>query len=187
VAAPAPIAQSTAISGTGQLCVLAFFDDNGNGQRDEQVVATPVSQNAAPHMRGLEDPVPNIQFTLATGGVEVARYVSDGVSEGVSGYCFENLPALGYTAVATYTQGYVPTTPLDDSVTVNPGAKSIFFVGLRRPADEFRDVSKTPTPVANPLTTPSNIFGVLATIGGSLLVLGAVGIVVSLVLQRRQL
>jgi LysM repeat protein len=187
VAAPAPIAQSTAISGTGQLCVLAFFDDNGNGQRDEQVVATPVSQNAAPHMRGLEDPVPNIQFTLATGGVEVARYVSDGVSEGVSGYCFENLPALGYTAIATYTQGYVPTTPLDDSVTVNPGAKSIFFVGLRRPADEFRDVSKTPTPVANPLTTPSNIFGVLATIGGSLLVLGAVGIVVSLVLQRRQL
>jgi hypothetical protein len=48
-------------------------------------------------------------------------------------------------------------------------------------------VSKTPTPVANPLTTPSNIFGVLATIGGSLLVLGAVGIVVSLVLRRRQL
>ena len=72
-------------------------------------------------------------------------------------------------------------------MNVNPGAKSSFFVGLRRPKDGILDVSKTPTPAANPLTTPSNIFGVLATIGGSLLVLGAVGIVVSLVLRRRQL
>ena len=187
VAIQVPIAQSTSISGTGQLCVLAFFDDNGNGQRDEQIVATAVSKETESIKRGLEDPIPNIQFSLSTGGVEVARYVSDGVSEGVSGHCFENLPALGYTAVATYTQGYVPTTPLDDSVTVNPGAKSIFFIGLRRPADGFEDVSKTPTPVANPITSPSNIFGALATIGGTLLVLGAVGIVVSLVLRRRQL
>ncbi len=182
-----PLAQSTAISGTGQLCVLAFFDDNGNGTRDEQVIATAAVEGGESQKRGLEDPVPNIQFALTSGGVEVARYVSDGVSEGVSGHCFENLPALGYTAAATYTQGYVPTTPLDDSVTVNPGAKSIFFIGLRRPADEFRDVSKTATPVANPITSPSNIFGALATIGGTLLVLGAVGIVVSLVLRRRQL
>ena len=187
VVAQVPVAPSTAISGTGQLCVLAFFDDNGDGRRDEQVVATPIIKDAAPKTRPLEDPIPNIKFSVSSGGVEVASYVSDGVSEGVSGHCFENLPALGYTAVATYTQGYVPTTPLDDLVTVNPGAKSIFFVGLRRAADGFKDVSRTPTPTVNPLTTPSNIFGALATIGGTLLVLGAVGIVVSLVLRRRQL
>jgi LysM repeat protein len=187
VAVQVPVAQSTQISGTGQLCVLAYFDDNGNGRRDEQVIATAAVEGGESQRRNLEDPTPNIQFTVSTGGVEVARYVSDGVSEGVGGHCFENLPALGYTAVATYTQGYMATTPLDDTVNVNPGAKSIFFVGLRRPADGFADVSKTPTPTVNPLTTPSNIFGVLATIGGSLLVLGAVGIVVSLVLRRRQL
>jgi LysM repeat protein len=180
------ITLTTPISGTGQLCVLAYFDDNGNGARDEEeldVTGTPKPSD----VRSLENPVPNVRFTLTTGGNVVAEYVSDGVNEGVTGHCFENLPPIAYTVAATYTIDYVPTTPLNDSVNVNPGARSIFFIGLRRSTDGFTDVSRTPTPAPNPLLSTGNIFGILATIGGSLLVLGAVGIVVSLALRRRQI
>ena len=162
-----PISVSGSLTQTGQACVTAYFDDNGNGFYDGSV----------------EDFVPNVEFILMTNNTVVGTYTSDGVNK----YCFENLPPIVYTVVATTSLAYVATTPMNDTIDLSPGTQANFAVGLRNSGDGALDVSKTSTPTPNPLTSSGNVFGILATIGGSLLVLGAVGIVASLFLRRRQL
>ncbi len=178
---PAPPAPGTAVvtnaisvSGTttetGQACMTAYFDDNGNGFYDGST----------------EDLVPNVEFTLMANDANstvVGTYVSDGVNK----HCFDNLPPIAYTVMATTSLSYIATTPMNDTINVVPGSQANFAIGLRNSADGARDVSKTSVPTPNPLTSSGNVFGILATIGGSLLVLGAIGIVASLFLRRRQL
>ena len=162
-----PISVTGNITETGQACMTAYFDDNGNGLYDGSV----------------EDYVPNVEFTLMADNAVVGTYVSDGVNK----HCFENLPPIEYTVMATTSLAYVATTPMNDTIDVSPGAQANFAVGLRNASDGGLNVSKTSTPAPNPFASTGNVFGILATIGGSLLVLGAVGIVASLFLRRRQL
>lgn len=156
----------TATPTVGQACVQAFFDDNGDGTRDDE-----------------EDLVPNITFVVSAGGAQLGSYTTMGVDEP---YCFENLQNGAYTVAATVTDIYAPTTPLNDTLNVD-GAKSFFSLGLRRVSAGFEDVSKTPTPVPTPSSDGSATLGILSIGGGALLLLGTVGIVTSLVLRRRRL
>ncbi|PJF48960.1 MAG: LysM peptidoglycan-binding domain-containing protein [Chloroflexi bacterium] len=151
----------------GQACVQAFFDDDGNGKRDD-----------------LEDLVPNIQFVLTVGGNVIGTYTTNGVDEP---YCFENLPNQAYTVAGTPLDIYVPTTPLNDTLRVN-GARSYFSLGLRRISDGFEDVSPTPTPRPPLVALNSNLtVGLLSLGGGALLLIGAVGFIASTILRRRRL
>ncbi len=151
----------------GQACVQAFFDDDGDGKRDE-----------------LEDLVPNIQFVLTTGGNVIGTYTTNGVDEP---HCFENLPNQAYTVAGTPLDIYVPTTPLNDTLRVN-GARSYFSLGLRRISDGFEDVSPTPTPRPPLVALNSNLtVGLLSLGGGALLLIGAVGFIASTILRRRRL
>ena len=150
----------------GQACVQAFFDDNGNGQRDDR-----------------EDLVPNIQFIITTGGALIGSYTTNGVDEP---YCFENLPNQAYTVAATPLDIYVPTTPLNETLRVN-GARSYFSLGLRRISDGFEDVSVKPTPEPAPTLGGDTTIGLLSLGGGVLLLVGTVGFIASAILRRRRL
>jgi hypothetical protein len=166
--AAAPLAAGETITATptvGQVCVQAFFDDDGDGKRDDN-----------------EDLVPNIAFALSSQGAQLGGYTTTGVEEP---YCFDNLPNASYTASTSALDIYVPTTPLNDTVAV-AGAKSFFSVGLRRAADGTRDVSKVPTPQA-PQTTGPNWRAILPIAGGALLLVGSVGFAATLLLRRRRL
>jgi len=150
----------------GQACVQAFFDDNGNGQRDDR-----------------EDLVPNIQFIVTTGGALIGSYTTTGVDEP---HCFENLANQAYTVAATPPDIYVPTTPLNETLRVN-GARSYFSLGLRRISDGFEDVSVEPTPEPPPTLSSDATIGLLSLSGGVLLLVGTVGFIASTILRRRRL
>jgi len=150
----------------GQACVQAFFDDNGNGQRDDR-----------------EDLVPNIQFIVTTGGALIGSYTTNGVDEP---HCFENLTNQAYTVAATPLDIYVPTTPLNETLRVN-GARSYFSLGLRRISDGFQDVSVEPTPEPPPTLDGDVTVGLLSLSGGVLLLVGTVGFIASVILRRRRL
>jgi LysM repeat protein len=155
---------ATATPTMGQACVQAFFDDNGNGLRDEA-----------------EELVPDIAFTVTAGGTTFGSYVTTGNEP----HCFD-LPNQAYTVAARAPDAYVATTPLNDTVRVN-GARAFFSVGLRRVSDGFADVSATPTPQPPIVPDSNTTLGLLATAGGALLLIGVVGLALSVVLRARRL
>ncbi|MCS7054987.1 MAG: LysM peptidoglycan-binding domain-containing protein [Thermoflexales bacterium] len=151
----------------GQACVQAFFDDDGDGKRDD-----------------LEDLVPNIQFVLTTGGNIIGSYTTNGVDEP---YCFENLPNQAYTVAGTAPDIYLATTPLNDTLQVR-GARSYFSLGLRRVSDGFEDISPTPTPRPPLIQVDGELtVGLLSLGGGALLLIGTIGFIVSAILRQRRL
>ncbi|HZY41393.1 MAG TPA: SdrD B-like domain-containing protein, partial [Anaerolineae bacterium] len=87
VAQAAPVAQQ----GSGQICVLAFDDQDGNGVReaDEPLLA-------------------GVSFTLANAAGVKGSYKSDGNSEP---YCFGSLAAGAYTVQARGAGSLEVTTP----------------------------------------------------------------------------
>jgi LysM repeat protein len=164
----APITGTQAITATptvGSACVQAFFDDDGDGKRDDN-----------------EDLVPNILFSLVSNGAQVGAYTTTGVDEP---YCFVGLQNGPYIVAATALDIYVPTTPLNDTLNVD-GAQSFFSLGLRRISDGSEDVSKEPTPEAAASEGP-NWRAILPLIGGGLLLVGSVGFAATLFLRRRRL
>jgi LysM repeat protein len=162
IAAGLPITSTPTV---GEACVQAFFDDDGDGKRDDN-----------------EDLVPNILFTVSADGAQVGSYTSTGVDEP---YCFDNLPNKSYTVAAAALDIYVPTTPLNDTLNVN-GARSFLSVGLRREADGSVDVSKAPEPEQASSDGP-NWGAILSVAGGALLLVGAVGFGATVFLRRRRL
>jgi len=167
IASAMGVTDTSTLTKTGQLCVAAFFDDDGDGKRGSS-----------------EDYVPGIPFALTINGAVVGNYTSDGVSEP---HCFVNLPETAYTISSMPSQQYVSTSPVNDTANIAQGSRSSFYVGLRRVSDGVRDISKTPTPSGDAARTVNNAVGLLATAGGVLLVLGSIGFVASLFLRRRQL
>lgn len=175
-ATPAPgeqpgIGVTTTITGTptvGGVCVQAFFDDDGDGERAE---------------RG-EDLVPQILFSLTRDGAPIGDYTSTGVDEP---YCFDNLANGDYIVAATVLQIYQPSTPISDQLNVR-GARSYFSIGIRRRADAALNVSATSTPTSRPsVLSAGNVLSVLAIIGGLLMIVGLLGFLASAFLRRRRL
>jgi LysM repeat protein len=166
---PTQVQTATATPATGALCVLAFFDNNGDGSRDKN-----------------EDPVPNVLFTVTANGAGVATYTTDGVNEP---YCIGNLNAGSYTVAATVATGYNATTPLNDTVAVPGGAAAKFSVGLRRVADGNAVVAPgaTNAPQAASGGSGPSVLSILATVGGGLIILGAIGFGVMFFVQGRRL
>lgn len=160
-----PAEAITATATIGEACVQSFFDDNGNGKRDDT-----------------EDLVPNILFAITANNQQLASYTTTGVDEP---YCFPNLNNGSYTIAATALDIYVPTTPLNDTMNVN-GGKSFFNVGLRRVTDGAIDVTRSVEPATTNTAGP-NWTAIAAVAGGALLLVGTVGFGVSLILRRRRL
>lgn len=158
----------TATPSTGALCVQAYFDNNGNGKRDQS-----------------EDLIPNILFSVTSKGQTINSYTTDGVNEP---FCIGNLAVAAYTVAATIMPAYAPTTPLNDTINVPGGAAAQFSIGLRRVSDGNAVVggTNTPTPQGES-STGLNVGALLATIGGGLLILGTLGFGVLYFMQNRRM
>lgn len=166
-----PSVRATALAGAaktgpGELCLEAFFDRNGNGLRDT-----------------VEDLVPNIVFTVQSGGTLVSSYTSNGVEEP---RCIKDLPPGNYRVAATMPAIYLATTPLNNLVNVTSTVSSRFSVGLRRISDGNK-VSTAVPPVGVLTNAVPGIVAVLVTVAGALVAFGAVALAVNLVLRRRRI
>jgi LysM repeat protein len=166
---PTEVVSATATPTAGALCVQAFFDNNGDGLRDTD-----------------EELVPNVLFKVTSNGNVVASYTTDGVSEP---YCINNLTAGDYTVAATVVADYNPTTPLNDTATIPGGAAAKFSVGLRKASDgdQVVGVTGTPTPATTAKSSGPSILAILATVGGGVIILGAIGLGVLFFMQSRRL
>jgi LysM repeat protein len=169
-AAAAQISVTGTVTGTptvGTLCVEAFFDENGDAERDDG-----------------EDLVPQIFFTIARDNVEVGNYTSDGVNEP---YCVNNLVNGEYIVGGTILPIYQPSSPLNDKIRIAGGERK-FSLGIRRKTDAGRDVSATATPAPRPaILDPANVLSVVAVFGGLLMIVGLIGFLISAFLRRRRL
>lgn len=166
---PASEGDATPAPSVGALCVQAYFDNNGNGARDPG-----------------EDLVPGILFSVTSGGESKGTYTSDGVSEP---YCFTELAVGAYTVAAMIGSDYVATTPLNDTANVGGGMNALFSLGIRHAGAAHEVIKYTPTPssgVSNGAGSPG-LLAILATVGGALIILGAVGFGVLFFLQSRRL
>jgi LysM repeat protein len=166
---PTAVVSATATPTAGALCVQAYFDNNGNGARDTG-----------------EDLVPNVLFKVTAKGNTITSYTTDGINEP---YCMRNLTAGDFTVAATVVADYNPTTPLNDTVSVPGGAAANFSVGLRKASDGSNDVGVTPTPKPAITATKGgpSLLAILATLGGGMIILGAIGFGVMFFMQSRRL
>ncbi len=107
----------------GQICVLAYLDQNGNATRDGE----PLLVNA---LLTIRDPNGAVIGTRTTNGTEP--------------YCLPNLPPGNYTVTETDPPGYISTTPNLFTITVTPGGSTTTEFGDR--------VAATPTPTPTSTT-----------------------------------
>lgn len=157
----APVAQQ----GTGQICVLAFEDQNGNGVREEA-----------------ESLLAGVGFTLADANGVKGSYKSDGNSEP---YCFGSLAAGAYTVQARGTSGLDVTTPGQWAISLSNGAQFDVMYGARTGDGEAAKPATTDGSSAIPasgsgMSTLGRI--VLGVLG--LVVLGFAGLLALTTLQR---
>jgi len=153
----APLAQSS-----GQVCVQAFDDVNGNGTReaDEKLLAS-------------------VGFTLSDDSGMKGSYSTDGVSEP---YCFGKLAGGSYTVRAKAPAGYESTTEGQWAISLANGAQFDAKYGASKPGGS----SANPTNPTNP-TNPSsnNAPTTSATAGGTStlgrVLLGGLGVIILLV------
>lgn len=135
--------------GTGQICVLAFDDQNGNGVRDNDEVL-----------------LSGVGFTLADANGVKGSYKSDGNSEP---YCFGSLAAGSYTVQARGVSGQEVTTPGQWAISLSNGAQFDVQYGARKTSGE----AAKPATGGNTSTTPASGSG-MTTLGR--IVLGVLGV-----------
>lgn len=147
---------------TGQICVTAFDDPDGDGQRgaDEKALAGAV-----------------FQLSDATGPKDV--YMTDGVHEP---YCFTRLQSGDYQLAMEPPSGYVESTPRSAKISLRSDTRADVFFGLKHKAS---DPTGTPavrasgtTPISgratNGITGTALVVAVIAVVMGLGLVLGFV-------------
>lgn len=163
------ISNTVAAPSYGIICVLAYYDNNGNGKRDRT-----------------EDLVPLVPFSVNLPGTNqiLFSHVTDGVNEPK---CFLNVQSgVPYVVAASITPNYNATTVLNAQLNVPTNGQVDFYVGLRKVSDGNADKSKPAVPVAAPNTGP-NLTSILTTAVGALLLFIVIIIVVTLILRRKKL
>jgi hypothetical protein len=124
--APAPMAAVTATPqeqlpptpapsptpATGQICILAYNDRNGDRQQDAD-----------------ENLLAGVVFTLSDANGPREAYTTDGVSEP---YCFVDLQPGSYSVSAKSPANYSVTTEKTTVVALNGGMKTDILTGARR-------------------------------------------------------
>lgn len=129
-----PPPSPTATPVRGGLCMGAFEDTNGNTLRD-----------------GNEPGLAGVTFVVLSGGVEVARYTTDGSTKP---YCLTTLPPGAYSVQTTLPPGYV--SPFDKSdVALALGQQVDLVVAARQ--GEKTTPTVAPTVVAQ-ATPPASTF-----------------------------
>lgn len=159
-----PTATATPTPQTGQICVTAYHDRNGDGL----------------YQPDTEERLPNAVVVLSDTLGLVGQYITDGINEP---FCFLGLPAGAYRLSVQPPPGYVVSGPGEvEAILTGPEPLTI-ALGVQRgemPASTVTPASEeTPAP-------PSTLLRWAARIGGILLLLAAVGVVAFFFLRRRR-
>ncbi len=170
--AATPTPEATPTPQSGQVCVLAFHDRNGDGVRQPET----------------EELLPNAVIVLSNAGGLVGQYTTDGISEP---YCFPGLQPDAYQVAAQPPAGYGVNGPAQLALALAPGGQLEAAVPLQRgastgvtPAVVLPTVASEESSAARPSIWPQVLrWG--ARIGGILLVILAVLIPVRWLLSRR--
>jgi hypothetical protein len=167
---PTPTPEATPTPESGQICVLAFHDRNGDGIRQPET----------------EEFLPNAVFLLSDTTGLVGQYTTDGISEP---YCFPGLKPGAYQVAVQPPAGYTVNGPDQMAMVLNPGEQQEAAIPLQRGASGGATPALVlPTPETNPVARPSIWPQVLrwgARIGGILLVGLALFIPLWWVLSKR--
>jgi LysM repeat protein len=97
-----PTASPTPVSGTGDICVLLFQDENGNASLDEA-----------------EGPIVGGQLSVVNVEGELAGEVT--TDSNPEGHCFSDLVNGDYNVSAAVPEAYNPTTSMNLPVRLQPG------------------------------------------------------------------
>jgi hypothetical protein len=156
---PAPTAPPTPT--TGQVCIQAYNDRNGDGQQggDENLLA-------------------GVVFTLSDAGGPKDSYTTDGVSEP---HCFTGLQPGSYQLAAKAPANYSATTQKSYIVALNSGGKSDWALGVRRGGP-----APTPTRTGGAASAGLASAGRMVLIVVSILVLIGLGFVGGFLLLSRR-
>ncbi len=170
--AATPTPEATPTPQSGQVCLLAFHDRNGDGTRQPET----------------EELLPNAVLVLSNPTGLVGQYTTDGISEP---YCFPDLPPGAYQVAVQPPAGYTVNGPAQMALALTSGGRLEAAIPLQR------GVSATITPAVvlptaespNPSPVRSSLWLQLlrwiARIGGILLVGLALVLPVWWVLSRR--
>ncbi len=168
--AATPTPEATPTPQSGQVCLLAFHDRNGDGVRQPEA----------------EELLPNAVLVLSNPAGLVGQYTTDGISEP---YCFPGLQPGAYQVAVQPPAGYGVNGPAQIALALTPGGQLEAAIPLQRGAASGAPPAVVlPTPEENPAPRPSIWPQVLrwgARIGGILLVSLTVLMPVWWVLSRR--
>ncbi|MCS7178979.1 MAG: LysM peptidoglycan-binding domain-containing protein [Anaerolineae bacterium] len=170
--AATPTPEPTPTPQSGQVCVLAFHDRNGDGTRQPET----------------EELLPNAVLILSNPTGLVGQYTTDGISEP---YCFPGLPPGAYEVAVQPPAGYGVNGPAQVALALTPGGSLEAAIPLQRGASTgATPVAVLPTPESEetPTARPSIWPQVLrwgARIGGLLLLGLVILIPVRWLLSRR--
>jgi hypothetical protein len=138
---------------SGQICVLAFNDRNGDTQQDSD-----------------ESLLPGVVFALSDTSGPRDSYTTDGVSEP---HCFPNLPAGSYQVAIKPPSNYSATTQKVWTIALNGGMKTDVLFGARRGG-------AAPTPTSTGGGGDSGISGLLGSAGRIVLIVVAILVLLGL-------
>jgi hypothetical protein len=155
VAFAAPLPQSS-----GQVCVQAFDDVNGNSTRDAD-----------------EKLLAGVGFTLSDDSGVKGSYSTDGVSEP---YCFGKLAGGSYTVRAKAPVGYESTTEGQWAISLANGAQFDAKYGANKPGGATTGSTNPPASGGAPSTTSTSTGGSGTSTLGRIL-LGGLGVIILLV------
>ena len=156
---------------SGQICLGAYADDNGNGRRDE--IEAPITRGVAASLlneRGV---------TIASQLLVDSAYAADGL------LCFDGLLAGDYQVVISSSQ-YQATTASSAGASVRPGtAPARIDFGARRLVGEYLP---DPAAIVGALDRPAQqtllVAGLAAA--GAIVVMSLLGVVVYVLVVRRR-
>ncbi len=170
--AATPTPEPTPTPESGQVCVLAFHDRNGDGAQQPE-----------------EELLPNAVFSLSSAAGLVGQYTTDGINEP---YCFPGLMPGNYQVTVQPPAGYTVNGPAEKSLTLGGGQLAEAAFAMKRgetiattPAVPLPGPTSVPTRSSSGASSPILRWG--ARIGGILLIALAMGTAVLFVLSRRRM
>jgi len=149
-----PTASPTPVSGTTEVCVLLFNDENGDALRQETEIA-----------------VAGGAVSLTENNGEYSASLDTTINPDPTAYqgiCFTDIPEGNYNITVAIPDNYNPTMELNYSLDVNAGDIAFVDFGVQS-KDVVVDPAANPNDAANTKSTSPllGIFGVLFLLGGA--------------------
>lgn len=166
---PTPTPEATPTPESGQVCVLAFHDRNGDGVRQQET----------------EELLPNVLFLLKSAVGLIGQYTTDSLNEP---YCFPDLMPGTYWITVQPMPGYKVTGPAEMALSLAGGELQAAFALQRGETAAVTPAIPLPGQTPVPATHPTGIWPQVlrwgARIGGIMLIALAMATAVLFVLSR---